>query len=108
MSNRTSVDAAKGNLPWALNQPSGRFDQNCASLYGHYRDRLGQFDDLGCRECKENAGYICERAAVSCTKKEIGIGLSVQESVSKTSQFKRPMVLIGADQNLQKRGGGTS
>ena len=71
LTNGKPVDASQGSSPWAPGEPSGRSDENCATIYGNYRRYLGQFDDLPCLSRMKDAGYICERA-VSCTKDEKG------------------------------------
>ena len=82
LSNQTTVDPSEGKSPWAPGQPSGTSKEekaNCAIIYGKYSSYLGRFDDDQCRERRNNAGYICEKA-VSCTKHEKGRSLCVKES----------------------------
>ena len=89
LSNQTTVDGSKGKFPWALGEPSGTFMPdlkiNCATIYGHYMNHFGRFNDVSCHRLSMGAGYICERA-VSCTKYERGRSLRVDESVLKDQE----------------------
>ena len=71
LSNGKSVNATKGNFPWANHQPSGNSHENirCATMYGNYSGNYGLFDDVQCEEKKFVAGYICERN-LSCEYKK--------------------------------------
>ena len=86
LSNQTTVDASEGKPPWDVGEPSGTSTPggkiNCATIYGNYGRHFGRFDDLSCHRRTKGAGYICERA-VSCTKRERGRNLRVDESVLK-------------------------
>ena len=89
LSNQATVDASKGNSPWAPSQSSGTSIQdrkvNCATIFGKYRGYLGRFDDMSCRRRDKDAGHICERA-VSCTKHDRGRSFCIEESVLKDQE----------------------
>ena len=86
LSNQTTVDESRGKFPWAPGQPSGiSAKTTCATIYGKYRNYLGQLGDISCRRREKDAGHICERA-VSCTKHKRGRSLCVEESVLKDQE----------------------
>lgn len=64
LSNGKSVNASKGQFPWATGEPQ-EDDGNCTSMYKDYRNNYGLFDDLRCSRGHRDAGYICEMA-VAC------------------------------------------
>ena len=65
------VNATRGKLPWAKNEPSG--DGSCAVMYGHFKQNNGLLNDL---RCDIYRGYICE----SLTKSTDQEGMSYKVS----------------------------
>lgn len=72
LSNGKSVNASKGQFPWAKDEPK-KNDGDCATMYKNYRKDYGLFDDLSCSTINDKTGYICEKTVES--KDEKGMGL---------------------------------
>jgi len=63
ISDGSTVNATRGQFPWATHEPSG--NGNCAVMYKNYLKHFGKYSDLLCTQTYANPGYICERPAVS-------------------------------------------
>ena len=62
LSDNSTVNASsKGDWPWATGEPSSdSFTENCAQMYGDYKDNYGLYNDVSCTSSMKTAGYICE------------------------------------------------
>ncbi|KAK2569602.1 Protein sidekick-2 [Acropora cervicornis] len=66
LSNGKSLNASRGEFPWAKGEPTNNEGMNCATMYNDYgQDLFGQFDDWNCHLRRFDTGYICE-SAVAC------------------------------------------
>lgn len=66
LSNGKSLNASRGEFPWAKGEPTNNEGTNCATMHNDYgQDLFGQFDDWNCHLRRSDTGYICE-SAVAC------------------------------------------
>ena len=62
LSDNSTVNASnEGHWPWAAREPNGEnYNENCAQMYGNYKDNYGRYNDVSCTFLNSDAGFICE------------------------------------------------
>lgn len=65
LSNGKSINASRGEFPWAKEAPRNREPMNCVTMYKSYFQNFGRFVDLSCTQWLSRTGYICE-STVAC------------------------------------------
>ena len=62
LSDNSTVSASnKGHWPWARGEPNGeKAEENCAEMYGEYKNNNGRYNDVSCTLPNAEAGFICE------------------------------------------------
>ena len=70
ISDNSTVNAStNGAWPWATGQPNNNpAPENCGQMYKDYKSNYGRYNDVGCNQPINKAGYICEGTGESNVK----------------------------------------